>query len=170
MKFARCINLVFRKAQHGEEQAIHQLYRSVVGTEFCVWDDDYPGYEQINYDLNGGNLYVLSRDGDLVGAISLIPEHEMEELETLPFWAGRGPAFSFARVVVSPSMQGNGYAAKLVRNIEKIILKKGGTCVRILAAVGNIPAIRTYEKEGYQTAGPCFLFGHNYFGMEKDLV
>jgi len=162
--------LVFRAAQHGEEHSIHQLYRSVVGTGFCVWDDFYPGYEQIEHDLKTENLFVLADGETLVGAISLIPEGELDELEGLPFWSGKEPAFSFARVVIALGMQGNGLAAELVRHMEAIIRNRGGNCVRILAAIRNLPAIKTYEKLGYRSAGTCFLFGHDYFGMEKTLV
>jgi len=161
--------LTFRAAQRGEENSVLQLYRSVIGTEFCVWDDGYPTCVEIDHDLSTGNLFALEHSETLAGAISIIPEHELDELDDLSFWTSQGPSFSFARVVIAPGMQGKGLACKLVRNVEKIIQGRGGKSIRILAAVGNLPAIKTYKKLGYRTAGECHLFGHAYFGMEKRL-
>ena len=158
--------MVFRAAVPEEAGAILALYRSVLGTPFCVWDEEYPGMTQIREDLATDSLFVLTEGDALVGAISVVPENELDEL---PFWQCPKPAREFARVVIARDWQGKGLAARLVENIEKVIRSRGAQAVHILVAVGNIPADRTYRKLGYREMGRCFMFGHDYYALEKRL-
>ncbi len=65
--------MVFRKAQMGEGEHIAALYKAVIGTPFCTWDESYPGATEIMGDLSAGSLYVLEEDQELIGAISIVP-------------------------------------------------------------------------------------------------
>lgn len=53
----------FRQAASADADAVLGLYKSVVGTPLCVWNDVYPTEFDINNDLAAGTLYVLERDG-----------------------------------------------------------------------------------------------------------
>ena len=35
-------NMEFRRARREEAEEILQLYRSLIGTEYCVWTENYP--------------------------------------------------------------------------------------------------------------------------------
>ena len=35
--------MLFRKAETREAEAIRALYKVVIGTTFCTWDESYPG-------------------------------------------------------------------------------------------------------------------------------
>ena len=54
-------NMLFRKAETREAEAIRALYQAVIGTPFCTWDESYPGETEIAGDLSAGTLYVLDR-------------------------------------------------------------------------------------------------------------
>ncbi|MEI3152080.1 MAG: hypothetical protein V8S82_00130 [Eubacteriales bacterium] len=42
------------------------LYRSVLVTEGCTWDEDYPSEREAKGDLSSGGLYVFESDGRLL--------------------------------------------------------------------------------------------------------
>ena len=62
--------MIFRKADASDAKTVLALYRAVIGTPFCVWDESYPGETEIQGDLAAGTLYVLARDSEVIGAIS----------------------------------------------------------------------------------------------------
>lgn len=72
--------MLFRKAETCEAEAIRALYQAVIGTPFCTWDESYPGETEIAGDLSAGTLYVLEEDHQVIGAISIVPENELQFL------------------------------------------------------------------------------------------
>ncbi len=160
-------SLFFALADADDADKILSLYRSVIGSEFCVWDEVYPGMEEIRADLETKNLFVLRSCAEIVGAISIVPENELDELEC---WRDRdGSIAEIARVTVAPGFQGRGLARIMVQEIEKILVDRGFTRVHLLVARENIPALKTYEKAGYPVMGECDMYGHRYFACEKVL-
>lgn len=192
--------MVFRRARNEDAAQILALYRSVTGSEFCTWNEFYPGEEEIAVDLQAGNLYVLedgsgpenskgirkslrkdggnpwengdspSQGGSIVGAASIVPENELDDLE---FWtdpgeaAGEGKVFEIARIVISPRFQGKGLGKRLVTSLEEVLRERGCSAVRLLAAVKNIPACRTYLHCGFRILGECDRYGDHYYACEK---
>ena len=70
--------MLFRKAETCEAEAIRALYQAVIGTPFCTCDESYPGETEIAGDLSAGTLYVLEEDNQTIGAISIVPENELD--------------------------------------------------------------------------------------------
>ena len=83
--------MIFRKAEKQDLEAVFALYRSVVGTPCCVWNDDYPGWPEIHEDFENGTLYVVSREEAILGAISIVVKNELDELT---FWQQRSTSGS----------------------------------------------------------------------------
>ena len=50
---------IFTPATQADAGAVLQLYRDVVNTPGCTWDDTYPAMENIAEDLAQGALYCL---------------------------------------------------------------------------------------------------------------
>ena len=94
--------MIFRKAELQDCNAVYSLYRTLAGRPLCTWDAEYPGWLQINEDYESGGLYVMAQDEGIVGAISIVPENE---LDALPFWRFQN-AREIARVAVAPGQQG----------------------------------------------------------------
>lgn len=155
----------FRKAEKDDLDQVYKLYKSVVGTPFCVWDEQYPDWYDIHEDDENGTLYVMAEGDTIVGAISIIVHNELDELD---FWTIRD-AREIARVVVDPKHQGKGIAGKMVEEIADVLRKQGLSAIHLLVAEANPPAQRVYQKAGFQTLGTCFMFGHDYFGCELPL-
>ena len=40
--------MVFRKAGKSDAETVLALYRAVIGTPYCTWDESYPGEEEIS--------------------------------------------------------------------------------------------------------------------------
>lgn len=157
--------MIFRKAEELDLEAVHALYRSLVGRPFCVWDDQYPSWTDINEDFENSTLYVMTQENAIVGAISIVVHNELDDL---PFWAVSN-AREIARVAVSPQHQGKGIAKKMVVEIAATLQSQSVGAVHLLVAAENPPAQQVYRKCGFQFLGNCFLFGHDYIACEKKL-
>lgn len=165
MDFSSCAP-VFRPAADADRTALLSLYTAVRGSEFCTWDEVYPGMEEIEADLAGGGLFLLADGASLLGAVSVVSENELDGLD---LWLLREGAFEIARVAVAPAAQGRGFGGQLVREAEAVLRARGGRAVHLLAAQVNLPACRVYRRAGYQLRGSCEMFGGSYLAMEKAL-
>lgn len=157
----------FRAAKKEEADAVLALYRSVIGTPFCTWNEFYPGAEEIDGDLKAGNLFVLEADGKISGAISIVPENE---LDALGEWSAAKKAGEFARVAVAPEAQGNRLARILVSNILAVMKERGFDAVHISVAVRNLPARNTYRHFGFRTVGQTEMWGNRYDLLEREII
>ena len=158
--------MIFRKAKWNEAETILNLYRAVIGTPFCTWDELYPGETEITEDLSFGTLYVLEENQELIGAISIVPENELDHLEC---WKVRENTREFARVVLKPDHQHKGLSIILVEGIIRELQKQSVAAIHIAVAKENIPAQRLYQKIGFDFCGEADLYGHRFFLCEKAL-
>ena len=156
--------MVFRKAEQWESEVIMNLYRAVIGSPFCTWDESYPGEIEITEDFSSGTLYVLEEAGELIGAISIVPENEIDDFDC---WKVRENVREFARVVVRPDHQKKGLSVYLVRGIMEELQKQGAAAIHIAAAKDNIPAQKLYRKMGFDFCGEADMYGHSFFLCEK---
>ena len=156
----------FRKAEKKEAKLIKVLYRSVIGDPFCTWDESYPGEEEIRGDLEAGTLYVLEEAGDLIGAVSIVPENEFDELDC---WKVKENAREFARVVIRPDLHHQGLSRYLVDGVLKELKSQHVAAVHIAVARDNIPARKLYQKAGFSFCGEADMFGHHFILCEKML-
>lgn len=158
----------FRRAKEDELKSILELYKSVIGTEFCTWNGYYPGKEEIKMDYENNNLFVMAEGNQILGSLSVISENELDELDC---WKVRdGAVKEIARVVVRRSFQGKGIAYEMVRHIEEILKDTGCNAIHLLVACRNIPAYKTYMKAGFRVMGECDMYGNHYYACEKLLL
>lgn len=156
--------MVFRKAEQWESEVIMNLYRAVIGSPFCTWDESYPGEIEITEDLSSGTLYVLEDKGELIGAISLVPENEIDDFDC---WKVKENVREFARVVVRPDHQNKGLSVYLVKGVIQELQKQGSAAIHIAVAKENIPAQKLYRKMGFDFCGEADMYGHSFFLCEK---
>jgi ribosomal protein S18 acetylase RimI-like enzyme len=159
--------MIFRKADASDAKTVLALYRAVIGTPFCVWDESYPGETEIQGDLAAGTLYVLARDGEVIGAISIVPENETDNLDC---WKVRENAREFARVVIKPDQQHKGLSVYLVKGVIRELQRQGAAAIHIAVAKENIPAQKLYRKTGFVFCGETDMYGHSYFLCERILT
>ncbi len=153
-----------RKAVTADSKTVLQLYRSAVGTEGCVWDENYPVENDISGDLAAGTLYVYTDSENIVGAVSVIPENELDEL---PEWTVcDGSHCEIARVVISNEYRGRGLGFDMLSRLLDLLREQGIKSVHILVAKANRPALAMYERFGFDILGEHFMFGHDYLSAE----
>ncbi len=159
--------MIFRNARNEEREAIHAIYESVKGGEFCVWDETYPTYTEIDGDLAANTLYVLADGERIAGVLSVVPENEMDGLDC---WKVKdGEQREIGRIAVSPDYRGHGLAGKMVESACELLKKSGASAVHISAAKINIPAQKTYRRLGFETVGEEYMYGADYLLLEKIL-
>ena len=155
----------FRTARREDAQDVLSLYRDAQKGEFCVWDDSYPTITEIAHDLETKNLYVLTSGNKIAGAISVVPENE---LDSFGCWSCKDSK-EIARVVVSAEHQGQGLAFEMLQNIISLLQKKGYKGIHLSVAKTNIPAYKTYLKAGFTVVGEAEMYENSYYLMEKDI-
>ncbi len=157
----------FRHAHLHELEAVCALYDTARCEPFSAWDESYPTRTEAAHDLETDNLYVLTDGERVIGALSVVPENESDELSC---WQITGDGVrEIARIVIAPDRHGRGLAAHMVSCICDILAARGERAVHISVAAGNIPARKTYPRVGFVPVGEADIFGGHYVLMEKDL-
>ena len=141
-------------AQDTEE--IYRLYRSQLGTECCVWDENYPGLKEIAFDLGRDALFVMREDqGDgqaIIAAISLDQDENVEEL-----------------LAVGIDRQNQGIAREMIRYAMGELKKRGKKSIHYMVSENNAKAVRSYAHLGFALAGTCEMYGQPYLCYEQKL-
>ena len=156
----------FRHAVQADAEKVLSLYRRAQSEVFCVWNDYYPSMTEIRHDLGTDNLYVLTYRDEIVGAISVVPENE---LDAFACWSSKkGTAREIARVVIAREHQGSGLAYAMLQQIIPILQETGCRAVHLSVVKTHIPAYKTYLKAGFTIAGEAEIYGDSYYLMEKE--
>ena len=155
--------LNFRIARQGEEEQVLSLYQSAKGSAFCVWNESYPTMTEIEQDLETKSLYVMTDGSKIIGAISIVPENELDGFDCWFYKAGR----EIARVVIDKAYQGQGLSFEMVESIESILQEKGHMSIHLSVVKTNIPAYNTYIKAGFSIVGEAQMYDNDYYLMEK---
>lgn len=159
---------MFRNAKKEEAAEILALYQSAIGGKFCSWNESYPTMLEINHDLEADNLYVLTDEDDkIIGAVSIPPENELDDF--FPQKADARP-MEIARIVVSTKHRNQGLSRRIVSEILSVLQSRGCTAVRLSVAKTNIPAQCTYRRLGFRTEKEVFIYGGEYYLLEKPLI
>lgn len=158
----------FMKATKTDEAEILALYRSLAGTEFCAWTENYPNEIEIDGDLSRDALFCLrDTDGRIVGVISIDDDKEVEKL---PCWSeALKPAAELSRLGVRVESQNQGIARQLLQYGMDELKTRGYKSVHFLVCKTNKKAIRSYDKLHFNIVGECELFGENWWCYEKAL-
>ncbi|MDO4167575.1 MAG: GNAT family N-acetyltransferase [Eubacteriales bacterium] len=151
-----------------DKAEILQLYRSLVGTEFCAWTDEYPGEAEIEGDLSRDALFCMKdREGKIIGVISIDQD---EAVEALPCWTEAWkPAGELSRLGVRPENQNQGMARQLLQHGMDELKRQGKRSVHFLVCKTNRKAMRSYDKLDFNIVGECELFGEKWWCYEKAL-
>lgn len=157
-----------RKAAAEDVPHVASLWRSLVGSEGCTWDEGYPGVEEAASDVEKGELYVLcGEEGEIIGAMCA---GEDEELWDYEFWdKAIKNRCCCARLGIAKKYQNMGLAKELFRAVERDVRKKGFDGIGFLVSPGNARALAAYEKLGYKSVGECSMFEQDWYCYEKKL-
>ena len=152
-------------AEKTDLDSVLELYENVKKTIYCVWDDEYPTMENINFDFEHDCLYVLKDEEKVIGAISVNYENEFDDLKDV--WLYTKDPCEIARLVVNPEYQNKGLGEFIIKEISKILSEKGYYCIHLAVAVNNLPAVRLYDKCGFLQDCTIYMFDNYYYFYEK---
>ena len=157
----------FRLARIAEADAILALYREAAAfgkdNGSSVWDDEYPNREILDDDLAHGRLFVLEDGGAIMAAISMLEDDDIEHDDLA--WTDARYCVP-VRLCVSPKLQGQGLGERMMRLLAAHAKAEGYLATRHMAAVGNLAALRLYERMGYRRMGPVAIYGGQYYAYE----
>ncbi|HBA47665.1 MAG TPA: N-acetyltransferase [Lachnospiraceae bacterium] len=158
----------FTAATAEDKAEILALYRSLAGTEYCAWTDEYPGEAEIEGDLSRNALFCMKDgNGKIAGTISIDKD---EEVEKLPCWReALQPGGELSRLGVDREYQNQGLARRLLQHGMDELRRRGFQSVHFLVCKTNRKAIRSYDKLGFDIVGECRLFGEDWWCYEKSL-
>lgn len=158
----------FTQASEKDKSEILALYRSLAGTEFCAWTEEYPGEIDIEGDLSRDGLFCLKDEkGEIAG---VIPIDQDENVERLTCWSKElQPSAELSRIGVRVENQNQGIARKLLQHAMEELRRRGKRSVHLLVCKTNKKAIRSYEKLNFEVVGECQMFGEDWWCYEKVL-
>ncbi|EOS75996.1 hypothetical protein C819_02071 [Lachnospiraceae bacterium 10-1] len=158
----------FTQASEKDKSEILALYRSLAGTEFCAWTEEYPGEIDIEGDLSRDGLFCLKDEkGEIAGVISIDQD---ENVERLTCWSKElQPSAELSRIGVRVENQNQGIARKLLQHAMEELRRRGKRSVHLLVCKTNKKAIRSYEKLNFEVVGECQMFGEDWWCYEKVL-
>lgn len=162
------MNLFVRRGTAADVPAVTALWQSLVGSEGCTWDEEYPGKEEAEEDAVQGALYVLSTDeGEIIGAMAAGADSELWQYE---FWSRDIQRHcGCARLGISKAYQNRGLAEFLFSEVEKDVLVRGYDGIGFLVSPNNPKALAVYAKMNYDKVGQCVLYEQDWFCYEKKL-
>lgn len=120
------------------------------------WNAHYPNAAVFEKDIAREELYVLVVDGKLRGTI-VIATFMDTEYETIQWTPTNGNSLYIHRLAVHPSLQGKGYARKLMDFAEDHARAKGYESIRLDTFSQNKRNQRFYEIRGYQRLGDIYF-------------
>ena len=146
----------FDRVRKEEADTVLKLYRSLLGTPYCVWTEDYPTEKEVEFDFSRDALFCMrDDDGNIIGVISIDDD---PNVECLTCWSKTMvPSAEVSRVGVYQEFQNQGIARKLLVGVH------------LLVAKDNVKALRSYDKLNFESVGECELWGHMYWCYEKAL-
>ena len=107
---------------------------------------------------DGGYIFTVLKNSEVVGACALFKEHEHE--------------YQLARMAVAKRHQGNGFGNLLIEAAISKLQEIKATRVYLLSNTTLVPAIELYKKYGFVTAfeGQHPVYARCNIIMEKHLV
>ena len=153
------MNYAFSLAQEADAPAVLALYRSMIGTPNCTWNDEYPDDEIVRRDIRTGSLYVLKDARDtLIAAAAAGPDDELKDMR----WDMENPC-ELARVAVAIPLQNRGIGSYLLKQIIPAVKARGFDGVRMLVSVTHPHALALYDKNGFTRLDAVHMYEHDFY-------
>lgn len=122
------------------------------------WQDGYPDTKVIEEDIKNECSYVLLKDNNVVGT-SVIDFGGEETYNSIynGKWISNGKYAVIHRIAIDNNYKGLGIAAKIIKNAEKLCIKKGVESIRVDTHKDNISMQRLLKKNGFTYCGIIYL-------------
>lgn len=161
-----------RRATTADLPAILRLVGRVVPLMHAAgnfqWEAEYPNETVFRQDIARHHLWVAELGGKIAGMAALTTDQDPEYAQA--DWDASLPALVTHRLAVDPAAQGQGVAAALLQQAEKLALEQNLPVLRVDTNSENQITQRLFPKLGYHFAGEitlAFRPGLRFFCYEK---
>lgn len=158
----------FCVADVSDEEAVMGMYRSMIGTDGCTWNMDYPNEENFRLDVADERLFCLKdAQGSLIAVISIDQD---ALVDALAVWKKHEvPSGELARLAVSEKYQNRGIARQMILAAMEVLRLRGYGSARFLVSKTHTRALRSYAKLSFECVGESDLYGHDWYCYQKSL-
>jgi len=148
----------FQLASLDEIPDVVNIYHSLIGTQGCTWDLDYPSKETAEFDISNNMLYTLKLNCRIIAVASVGDYDELGDLK----WKPEKPC-ELMRIGVRQEFQKQGIGTIVLQNIIKIAKEKGYDGMRFLVSKTNPAALALYDKNRFERCGETFRFDIDFY-------
>lgn len=154
-------DLMIVKALPEDAEDIVGIYSSLVGSDGCTWDENYPTLDFVKKDIAGDSLYKVVKGGVTAASAYLGDYEESEWIECFP--SGLGKMGEVSRVGVKREFQRQGVGYALIEFLKKQAKTLSYDGLGLLCGAENFSAMRLYERCGFTRCGESFLYETHWF-------
>lgn len=163
------MNYKIEKANAIDRDDILNLYNMQKGREFCPWNEYYPGYNEIDYDLSRDSLFIARDDNKIIAAISIDLDDNVENLTCWSKDANMTPGAEISRLAVEPDYQNKGIAREMIKQIMDVLRERGYKSIHFMVNKNNVKALKSYSKLEFNIVGECYMYEQPFLCYEKPL-
>ena len=151
-----------------DADAIWALYRSLLGSPYGTWDEDYPTREIVEEDLANNDVLLLRLPEGGIGAAIVVEKSEEFEAD-VPWYPDVTRWCALGRLGVAHGLQGRGIARRMLTEAMARAKAEGYKAVRFLVGAHNVPALRSYATLGFEVCGQTRMWDEDWLCYEKRL-
>ena len=143
--------MIFRMANMQDLPALQSTYRAVIAqlneNKIHIWDERYP-YEVFAEDIAKSRLYVLIDNEMIISAFALLDTSSGEK--AVRWEKPSAQALYLYRFAVHPNYSGKGIGKLMLQKVREVSREKNAEYLRLFVVDCNLPALRFYEKDGFE--------------------
>lgn len=144
------INMNFRLATKSDLQQLKTVYKKIIEdmnrNNIHIWNEIYPS-EFFEDDIKNENLYLLTKDDEIVAAFAL---HESNvERENVKWKDEKGRAVYISRLGINVDYAKKGIGSEMLKIAMKLAKRRDAQYLRLFVVDINKPAINMYLKNGF---------------------
>lgn len=151
------MNTDFRPAYIKDFEAcmnvIDQARRLMIASGRHQWTSDYPSENDIRKDIDNGNAFVLTVNGDVAvyGAVVLNGEPAYQKIEGK--WLTEGDYYVIHRFATIPKYQREGLARIFISKVNSLCEIEKVPSIKVDTNYDNIPMVKLLSSMGFCICG-----------------
>ncbi|MBU5484079.1 GNAT family N-acetyltransferase [Clostridium sp. MSJ-11] len=152
---------MIRKAANEDLKAIMKIIKETIVEMHSYnnyqWDENYPQEKDFAGDIKKGDLYVIEKEGELVG-FACINKEEPIEYNGLN-WSLNEDVFVVHRMAVSSSHRQMGIGTELINFADELALKNNINYLKTDTYSLNTKMNTFFKRSGYDLIGEMSFLG-----------
>ncbi|TPN87784.1 GNAT family N-acetyltransferase [Aquimarina algicola] len=151
---------MIRKAKLSDLDSIYLLSQAcgtaMIAIGIYQWNEHYPTKEKFQKDIELQELYILEKQGQIIGTI-VLTEIIDEEYRSVTWITQNNNNLYIHRLAIHPEYWGKGYAQQLMDFGENYAKDNNYQSIRLDTFSQNQRNIKFYETRGYQRLSDIYF-------------